>query len=283
MPKIGMLYLCTGKYTVFWPEFYASFEKNFLPGCEKEYFVFTDAETIPGKDCPRVHRIAQEAYDWPYSTLRRFSIFLTQEKALAACDFLFFFNANLVCEKTVTAEEFLPRPEKGENLLLVQQPGFWDKKPIFYSYDRNPKSTAYIPYNCGKDYVSGGLNGGTAAAFLALCHELERRTEDDLARGVIALWHDESQLNRYAAERSDYRLLTPAYWYPEGWDLPFEAKIVVRDKARYFDVAAVKHKDARPQSWLARKWGAFRENWLPYLWYARDVLLHKTLQGGDAQ
>ncbi len=57
-----------------------------------------------------------------------------------------------------------------------------------------------------------------------LCHELERRTEQDLQNGVIALWHDESQLNRYAAERSDYRLLTPAYWYPEGWDMPFEER-----------------------------------------------------------
>ena len=127
--------------------------------------------------------------------------------------------------------------------------------------------------------MSGGLNGGTAAAFLQLCHELARRTEDDLARGVIARWHDESQLNRYAAERSDYRLLTPAYWYPEGWDLPFEAKIVVRDKARYFDVAAVKHQAARPRPWLVRKGEAFRENWLPYLWYARDALLHKQLKG----
>ena len=74
-------------------------------------------------------------------------------------------------------------------------------------------------------------------------------------------------------------MLTPASWYPEGWDLPFEAKIVVRDKARYFDVAAVKHQAARPRPWLVRKGEAFRENWLPYLWYARDALLHKQLKG----
>lgn len=184
MTKIGMLYICTGKYTVFWPEFYRSFEEKFLPGCEKEYFVFTDAPAIEYEDAPRVHRIYQEVYPWPYSTLKRFSIFLTQEDALRGMDYLFFFNANLTCKKTVTAEEFLPRPEKGENLLLVQQPGFWNKKPPFYTYDRNPKSTAYIPYNCGKDYVSGGLNGGTAEAFLVLCHELERRTEQDLQNGV---------------------------------------------------------------------------------------------------
>ena len=280
MTKIGMLYICTGKYTVFWPEFYRSFEEKFLPGCEKEYFVFTDAPAIEYEDAPRVHRVYQEAYPWPYSTLKRFSIFLTQEDALRGMDYLFFFNANLTCKKTVTAEEFLPRPEKGENLLLVQQPGFWNKKPPFYTYDRNPRSMAYIPYNCGKDYVSGGLNGGTAAAFLALCHELERRTEQDLQNGVIALWHDESQLNRYAAERSDYRLLTPAYWYPEGWDMPFEEKISVRDKARYFDVAAVKNKETKRRGFLARKWSAFCENYLPYWYCLRDTLLHKTLGAG---
>lgn len=280
MPKIGMLYLCTGKYTVFWPEFYRSFAQNFLPGCEKEYFVFTDAAHIEYEDAPGVRRIPQQAYDWPYSTLRRFSIFLTQQQALAACDFVFFFNANLVCCQPVTAEEFLPRPERGEHLLLVQQPGFWDKKPLFYTYERDPRSTAYIPYNCGREYVSGGLNGGTAAAYLAMCRELERRTEQDLARGIIARWHDESQLNRYAAERSDYRLLTPAYWYPEGWDLPFTPKITVLDKSRFFDVAAVKHKDTRPRPLPLRKWDAFCENWLPYLWYARDALLHKRLEGG---
>ena len=37
MATIGMLYICTGKYTVFWPEFYETFSRNFLPGCKKEY------------------------------------------------------------------------------------------------------------------------------------------------------------------------------------------------------------------------------------------------------
>ena len=134
-------------------------------------------------------------------------------------DYLFFFNANLTCTQTITEEEFLPCPARGET-WLVQQLQASGIKSRFFGYDRNPKSTAYIPYNCGKYYVSGGLNGGTAPAFLALCHELERRTEADLQQNVIALWHDESQLNRYAAERSDYRLLTPAYWYPEGWQMP---------------------------------------------------------------
>ncbi len=229
MATIGMLYICTGKYTVFWPEFYETFSRNFLPGCKKEYFVFTDAPSIAHEDDPAVHRIDQPAYDWPLSTMKRFAIFLTQKKALEQLDYLFFFNANLTCREVITPEEFLPRPQQGEQLLLVQQPGFWNKKPMFYSYDRNPRCTAYIPYNCGRDYVSGGLNGGTSAAFLAMCKELDRRTEQDIRNGVVPLWHDESQLNRYAAEHpGSYRLLPPTYWYPEGWQMPFDLALCDR-------------------------------------------------------
>ena len=279
MRTVAMLYICTGKYRVFWPDFYKTFAKNFLPTCHKEFFVFTDAPAIEFEREPGVHRLAQEAYDWPYSTLKRFTIFLQAEAALQKFDYIFFSNANLLCSKTVTEEEFLPRAARGETLLVVQQPGFWDKTPPYYSYDRNPKSTAYIPYNCGKYYVSGGLNGGTAPAYLALCHELERRTELDLKNNVIALWHDESQLNRYIAERSDYRLLTPAYWYPEGWELPFVEKITVRDKSKWIDMGAVKG-DKPPVGFLARKWGAFCENYLPRFYCRRDKLLHKKLLPG---
>lgn len=90
MATIGMLYICTGKYTVFWPEFYETFSRNFLPGCKKEYFIFTDAPSIAHEDDPAVHRIDQPAYDWPLSTMKRFAIFLTQEKALEQLDYLFF-------------------------------------------------------------------------------------------------------------------------------------------------------------------------------------------------
>ncbi|MEE0799713.1 MAG: family 6 glucosyltransferase [Gemmiger sp.] len=278
MTKIGMLYLCTGRYNVFWPDFYHSFREKFLTDCDREFFVFTDAPHIEGESDPAVHRIPQQAYDWPYSTLRRFSVFLSQEKVLRDFDYLFFFNANLVCSKPITSQEFLPRPALGENLLLVQQPGFWDKTPPFFSYERRRCSTAYVPYNCGSAYVTGGLNGGTARAFLTMCRVLESRTEEDLHNGVIAIWHDESQLNRYVAERRDYRLLSPAYWYPEGWRMPFDPKIIVRNKARFIDVGAVKHQTIQPQSLPARKWEAFRQNYLPYLCCLRDTVLRRKLK-----
>ncbi len=53
----------------------------------------------------------------------------------------------------------------------------------------------------------------------------------------------------------------------------------MRDKARYFDVAAVKTKK-RSSAISGAKWGAFCENYLPCWYCLRDTLLHKTLGVG---
>ena len=114
MTKVAVLYIATGKYTVFWPEFYESAEKYLLKDCEVHYFVFTDADDLTGAQEPRVHICPQEAYSWPFATLRRFEIFLKQEQALKAFDYIFFFNANAQLMQPVTQEMFLPRAEKGQ-------------------------------------------------------------------------------------------------------------------------------------------------------------------------
>lgn len=187
MTKVAVLYIATGKYTVFWPEFYESAEKYLLKDCEVHYFVFTDADDLTGAQEPRVHICPQEAYSWPFATLRRFEIFLKQEQALKAFDYIFFFNANAQLMQPVTQEMFLPRAEKGEKLLVVQHPSFYAKPNYEFTYDRNPRSTACIPYGMGRYYVCGGVNGGTAEAFLKLCHTLDARIRKDLHKNVIAL------------------------------------------------------------------------------------------------
>ena len=63
MATIGMLYICTGKYTVFWPEFYETFSRNFLPGCKKEYFVFTDAPSIAHEAANSLNFITEHQID----------------------------------------------------------------------------------------------------------------------------------------------------------------------------------------------------------------------------
>lgn len=279
--RVGILYICTGAYTVFWPDFFQSFQQNFLPGVEKTYYVFTDAERIDHDDDPAVRRIYQKAYEWPYSTLKRFEVFLQAEEELHSCDYLFFANANLLCTAKITPEEVLPRPEKGEELVVACHLGYWHKKPFFLPYDRNPRSRAYMPYNAGQVYVAGGFNGGTADAFLRLCHTLNDRTEADLADGVIARWHDESQLNRLVAEQPRrFRVLDPGYCMPEDVDQPFAPRLLVRQKSKWINVGAIKHNEGPRRSFFRRKWEAACENYLPYLLCTRDTLLGKKVESG---
>ena len=252
MKTLAILYICTGPYAVFWHDFYPNFKANFLPDCDRTFYVFTDAAHIDYEDAPDVRRIYQKALPWPQSTMLRFAAFLGQ------------------------ADELLPAPAAGQSLTAGCHLPFYGKKPIFHPYDSSGNSRASIPYSCGQYYVAGGLNGGTAAAYLALCRELKKRTDEDLQNNVIARFHDESQLNRLVAETpGKFRILPPDYCTPEETPTGHEA-ILVLQKSRCINVESVKGA-AKPQNFFQRKWEAFRLNWLPYLWLARDTLLRRRI------
>lgn len=281
-PRVAVLYLCTGAYRVFWHDFYPNFKEHFLPDCERTFYVFTDAETIDYEDQADVRRIPQQALPWPYSTMQRFDAFLGQADRLAGYDYLFFANANLRCLRDVTAGELLPDAARGQVLTVVCHLPYYGKNPIFHPYERRRKSRAGIPYNCGTWYVAGGLNGGQSAAYLDLCRELKARTDEDLGHGVIARFHDESQLNRLVAEQPGrFRILGPEYCTPEETPTGQEA-IRIMQKSRYIKVDPVRTA-SRPQNLLQRKWEAFCLNWLPYLWWARDTLLRRRVENNTKE
>lgn len=101
MKTLAILYICTGPYAVFWHDFYPNFKANFLPDCDRTFYVFTDAAHIDYEDAPDVHRIYQKALPWPQSTMLRFDAFLGQADALQGYDYLFFANANLHCTRVI--------------------------------------------------------------------------------------------------------------------------------------------------------------------------------------
>jgi hypothetical protein len=156
-------------------------------------------------------------------------MFMGIEKDLRDFDFLIFFNANVYFVEVI-GDEYLPTLEDG--LLLQQHPGFYNKFRFQYTYERRRKSTAYIPYWQGKNYVCGGMNGGYREQYLSMAGDLRRNIDTDEKNNIVALWHDESHLNKYAL-KSRYKLSHPGYMYPDGWNLPFERKIGLRDKLRF--------------------------------------------------
>ena len=239
--KIGILYICTGKYTVFWKDFYSSCERNFIPEAEIHYFVFTDAPEIDfERENPRIHRIYQADLGWPGNTLKRFSVFLKSRDQLQKMDYIFFCNANLLVLEKITPDEFLPKGQ--EKLVACMHPGFSNKTPDKFSYDRNPLSKAYIPMGKGKYYFAGGLNGGKTKDFLEAAKEMDLRTSEDDKNGIIALWHDESHWNNFllSINYADLKILGPSYLYPENSSFPFKPKILIRSKSNYLNLNRVR-------------------------------------------
>lgn len=253
---IGILYIATGPYIVFWKDFYESFEKFFLPDLEKKYFIFTDAKHFPYSDSDNVYKIYQKSEPWPLPTLLKFHRFLEIKDKLLQCDYLYQSNANIVCKDFVYEEDFLPQEKKGEKLFFTIHPGYCNAHPYEFPYDRNKKSKAYVPYNCGKVYVFGAMNGGVTKDYLAFIEKIDFDIIDDLKKGVIAQWHDESHVNHDIIKCDNYRLLPAAFCYPVGFEISDKCIIAGVDKKKAFDVDVIKKnklvKETRFLYWKKR-------------------------------
>lgn len=237
MNKIAILYLCTGDYVFFWENFFKSFEENFLPNSEKHYFVWTDAENIYEEQHPRVHKIYKECLGFPNETLMRYHTFSTINDELKQFDYIFFMNSNLICEDIITEEEFL----LPDTLTVVSHFGFLCCHPNRLPYERNSKSTAYIPYNTNGFYVLGGVNGGPTQLYLNLINQLKENIDIDLANNIVAAWHDESHLNKYILDKKiNKKILVSPYALPEGKS--HNGKIKILDKSKYINIHKIKNK-----------------------------------------
>ena len=90
------------------------------------------------------------------------------------------------------------------------------KGPHVGSPDTNPKSMACVkPKEKMTTYFSGGFQGGSASAMLQACRTIKSRIDQDDAKGVLALWHDESHWNRYLLDHPPAKTVSQSYVYPE--------------------------------------------------------------------
>ena len=230
--KIAILYICTGKYNQFFNDFYSSCESKFLKGrADKEYFVFTDDLSISNQK--NVHLIERQCMGFPLDSLLRFEIFMTIKDKLLKFDYIFFFNSNALFVDSVGIELL---PSNSEKLVGAEWPGKRKpfKHPMFYPYERNKNSAAYIaPYEKQPYlYYMGGLNGGEAKAYLNMISTLAQNIRRDYDAGIIARVHDEAHINKYFRAHP-CKILSPEYCMPEEWITPeFTPKIIFRDKVK---------------------------------------------------
>lgn len=235
--KLAVVFIGTGRYLDFLPKWYESCEKYLVPNIEKEYYVFTDGELSNPPD--NMIPYYQEHLSWPYITLLRFGTILRASDFLSKSDWVLFLDADMLPVAEVIEEELFT----DKKYIGVQHPCHYLKMPPHDkfpgAFETSEKSTAGIKE--GDDisvYFQGCLWGGKVPYVIDMMQELEKRTQDDLSRDVIALWHDESQMNKFFTERrEDVHILKPSFAYPEVFSqyCDFEPKIVhlAKDNSKY--------------------------------------------------
>jgi len=235
--KVAIIFIGTNRYLDFLPTYYENIEKYFLPNSEKTILAFTDGEIDETPDNIRVYR--QEHLDWPYITLKRFGIINKARQDIEDYDWLVFLDADTRVVATITEEEFFSdKPYFGVHHpchALKMQP----HTEYPGAFETNTNSRAGVTEEDDTSmYYQGCLWGGRVPEVLDMIDELDSRVEEDLSNDVIAVWHDESQLNKFYSEvKEDVHLLGPEYAYPEVFQdhCNFEPKIVhlAKDNSSY--------------------------------------------------
>jgi histo-blood group ABO system transferase len=217
--KVGLCIVGTGKYDVYAQACVESARDHFCTHHDVTYFVFTDGQIA---EAPDVVRIEQPRLGWPYDTLKRFHIYDANCEKLEGMDYLFATDADMRFVGEVGDEILKTR-------VVVEHPGFAGKKG---TYETNPESTACVKKkeSKGKTYFAGGFYGGEREEFFRFVRHAKNMVDLDLAKNFIAIWHDESHLNRYFLDNKPSLVLSPSYCYPESWNLPYEKKLLALDK-----------------------------------------------------
>jgi len=224
--RIAIIYICTGKYHIFWDNFYRSSTGYLLTRHDKHYFVFTDSSSIVNSG--NITVIYKKPEGFPTDSLLRFRMFSSIADRLRDYDYVYFFNSNLIFTAPVNEEIFPDNYISG--LAGVIHPGYFNKHHFWFPYERDPASKAMIPHKYQNyRYYMGIFFGGRTSAFVQMSEECDRWVTDDLEKGIIAVYHDESHLNRYFIDREILEL-DPSYAYPEGWNIPFVPRIIILNK-----------------------------------------------------
>ncbi len=227
---VGVLYISTGRYRVFWSKFYKTFKENFFPQSKRKIYIFSDSrleyflESVSGEDADNIVYTHIENKPWPFVTLLRYRLFVEHAELWKDCDYTFFINGDYAFYQRI-GSEILPT-EKDSWLVVAEHQKSLDLKPDEYPYERNCSSTAYIPFGKGSHYFAGGFNGGRTAEFLQLCQEIDDATTRDLKNDIIAVWHDESQLNARLVDKT-VKVLSPWYVWPSYWNKRSNRKMVI--------------------------------------------------------
>ncbi len=218
--RVAVVTICLN--AEYWPylgKMVESAKKFFLKGHQVDYFTWSD---MPKDQLQGIKVFPTPPMTWPIPTLKRYHLFLQQEKLLEEYDFIFYIDADMLFVSRV-GEEVL-----GDGLTSAQHPMYALAPKYFPPYEPDKDSSAYIPRPSritekdGKKrmeplYWAGGFQGGRADSFIKAMKVMKGWIDKDFTeKSYIAIWNDESHWNRYLFENPPSITLSPSYVYPDS-------------------------------------------------------------------
>lgn len=210
---------------------------------EIEWVIFTDSPEFYDEIREEIGLVVKvikiPSYNWPEATLFRYKIFRENFDQISG-DYVIYLDADMEL-----VSDFIENiePENWDNgVALVSHPGYWRTRNYLSriklylqnpyllikdsyrfirvgslgAWETNKKSTAFTPRKDRENYVCGGTWMGSSESIRKLVTELSQNVEEDAARGVMALWHDESHLNKWSASNK-FTLLTPRFCHDKSY------------------------------------------------------------------
>lgn len=225
--KIAINVIATNKYLYFLDKLCHSISNNFDEYIKISIIVYTNMEIPPSvverNNRINFRRVHIEHEDWPYTTLKRFEYFMKDADFLLSCDYCYYIDADSMLVSKIDNDIF---PESG--MVGTIHPCLYNGTG---TPERNPDSKAFIPHEANNRYYCGGFFGGKSDQFIKMSREIMDNINDDLSRGIIAVWHDESHINKYFYDNTPEIILDHPFAVAENLTpIKEESKILFLDK-----------------------------------------------------
>ncbi len=211
MKVVSINVIATNKYINFLPDLVKSIDDFLFKNSHILVIVHTNS-SIEGIDSPsrriKILKNEIEHEPWPYTTLKRFHYFNKAKSLIERSDYSFYIDADSLFIGEIQ-EEFLP--EWG--MIGTIHPCLFSGNG---TPERNSQSKAFISPSENNRYFCGGFFGGDSKSFLEMSEKIFLNIEDDLSRNIIAVWHDESHINRFFFDNSPCIILEPPFAVAES-------------------------------------------------------------------
>lgn len=222
--KICVITIATGRYIQFVEKLLESIEDNFLEGHEISCLLFTDNDMEEVSENIRVSKIEHKT--WPEPALKKYNYIYSEKEFLQDFDYAYLFDSDVYFVDKV-GDEVL------EDLVGVLHPYKILEDKSVYPYESRKESTAYVSDENRNKYYAAAFTGGKVKNFLEMAKTISERVSNDEKNGLIAVWHDESHLNKYFNECPP-TALSPSYMFPEELighpNYPWQPKLLAVNK-----------------------------------------------------